>query len=475
MDVAGGYDWLAELFTELHYTHVELAQTLVVGDPSLAYQEFVVGYRLYFEIVVDGGDFFNVLLALSVENSAEKLAGFAGAADYKTLAVLLQLGQGHAGFSVEVIKVGVGNQLVEIFQTDLILRQDYHVISVELLDVNIAKYGIEVAEFLERVSLAGNIYEGNEYFGQHFRVVDRAMVVEITELEFLCNCVQLEVLEMRERRSCKLERVGVAYIVGQTLARACDLDKRRIEIRIMRDENSLARKRDELFERFLFRWGVLYHLIGYACKLRDVGGDRALRIYKCLEAVDYLHVIELDRADFGYSVEVAAESGGLNIEYDHVAVYRAFVAAGNQGIRIVDKIRFHAVDYLEFAAVLAYFLDGVHCLRKRLNVTVIRNCDSLMPPRKRLLDQLAGGSYCVHVRHGCMEVQLNALVLCLVLALPGLYRSDGVGTDIKTFCKCIKLELAGDYYRLARLNVALDNVCILYRSDYFKYLGGGLI
>ena len=77
-------------------------------------------------------------------------------------------------------------------------------ISVELLDVNIAKYGIEVAEFLERVSLAGNIYEGNEYFGQHFRIVDRAMVVEITELEFLGNCVQLEVLEMRERRSCKL-------------------------------------------------------------------------------------------------------------------------------------------------------------------------------------------------------------------------------------------------------------------------------
>ena len=69
------------------------------------------------------------------------------------------------------------------------------------------------------------------------------------------------------------------------------------------------------------------------CKLRDVGGDRALRVYKCLEAVDYLHVIELDRADFGYSVEVAAESGGLNIEYDHIAVYRAFVAAGNQGVQ----------------------------------------------------------------------------------------------------------------------------------------------
>ena len=74
-----------------------------------------------------------------------------------------------------------------------------------------------------------------------------------------------------------------------------------------------------------------------------------------------------------------------------------------------------------------------------------------------------------------MEMQLNALVLCLVLALFGLYRSDGVGADIQTFCKCIKLELAGDYYRLARLDVALDNVCILYRSDYFKYLGGGLI
>ena len=112
MDVAGCHDWLAELFTELHYTHVELAQTLVVGDPSLAYQDFVVGYRLYFEIIVNGGDFFNILLAFSVENSAEKLAGFAGAADYQTLAVLLQLGQGYAGFSVEVIKVGVGARII---------------------------------------------------------------------------------------------------------------------------------------------------------------------------------------------------------------------------------------------------------------------------------------------------------------------------------------------------------------------------
>lgn len=77
--------------------------------------------------------------------------------------------------------------------------------------------------------------------------------------------------------------------------------------------------------------GVLYHLVGYACKLRDVGGDRALRIYKCLEAVDYLHVIEFDRADFGYSVEVAAESGGLNIEYDHVAVYRGIRCSRKPG------------------------------------------------------------------------------------------------------------------------------------------------
>ena len=114
VDVAGGNHRLVQLLAELDNAHVQLAQSLVVRNHALAHQELVIRDRLYFEIVVYRRYALYLFLRLSVEYRAEKLTRFAGAADYKSLAVFLQFGQRHAGLAVEVVQVGIGNQLVQV-------------------------------------------------------------------------------------------------------------------------------------------------------------------------------------------------------------------------------------------------------------------------------------------------------------------------------------------------------------------------
>ncbi|CCY18816.1 unknown [Eubacterium sp. CAG:786] len=344
-----------------------------------------------------------------------------------------------------------------------------------LLYVHIAEYRVEISEFFQLVSLAGYLNKGNEYLRQHFRIVDSAVVVKVAKLEFLCHRIQLEVLEVRERSACKFQRISVTYIVCQPLALAAYFYEGSIKIRIMRDKNALSGKRDELLKRFFFRGSVLDHCVSNAGEFGYVGRNGFFRVDKCLKSVNYLQIAKLHRAYFCYAVKFAAESGGLYIEHDDIVIYRMLSAAGNQRAGIVDKIRFHAVDYLELPTVLAYLFNGVHCFGVCLNVAVVGYGYSLVSPRERLVYQVCGWSYRVHIGHGGMQVEFHALLICLILALLRLYGSNGPWTYIQAFCECIELKLTTDDYRLARLDVAFNYLAVFSRGYHLEYLRGSLV
>ena len=105
MNVTGCDNGLSKLVAERNYLAVKLAQTLLVGDNLLSYKKRVVADRLYLEVVIKRGDILDFLLALFVENCAEKLARFAGAADNKPLPVLFERGKRNTRLFVEILKV----------------------------------------------------------------------------------------------------------------------------------------------------------------------------------------------------------------------------------------------------------------------------------------------------------------------------------------------------------------------------------
>ena len=291
-----------------------------------------------------------------------------------------------------------------------------------LLHVHVAEDRIKISEFLQLVSLAGNSHQRNEYLGQHFSIVDSAVMVEVAQFKFLCNRIKLEVPEVRKRCAAQLQRIHIADIIGQPLALAADFDEGSIEIRVMRHQNALSGERDKLLQSFFLGGRVLNHLVGDSGQFRDICRNGSFGVYEGLESVHDLHIAELHRTDFGYPVEFTAESGGFYIENDNVVVHGTFIAAGYQRAGVVDKIRLHAVDYLELAAVLADFLHGVHRFGVCLDVSVVSNGNSLVSPCERLVHQVRRRSYRVHIRHSGMQVKFHALFLRLVLAL---LRLDG--------------------------------------------------
>ena len=82
---------------------------------------------------------------------------------------------------------------------------------------------------------------------------------------------------------------------------------------------------------------------------------------------------------------------------------------------VVDEVRLHAVEDLE--VFIFRLFQRQHDLGKGLHVAVIGDGDRLMPPADRCVHDLGGRDDRVHLRHVGVQMQLDALLLCLVNAL----------------------------------------------------------
>ena len=123
MDIAGGTDGLTQFLTQTNDNTVELAQLFLRLHLALSQHKLVVAQRLDLQIIVEGRNTLQFFPILMLRHRLEQFARLTGRADDQTLSVLHQLRFGNDGESLEVFQVGRRNQLIQVLQTQLILRQ----------------------------------------------------------------------------------------------------------------------------------------------------------------------------------------------------------------------------------------------------------------------------------------------------------------------------------------------------------------
>ena len=183
----------------------------------------------------------------------------------------------------------------------------------------------------------------------------------------------------------------------------------------MSHKDSAADKFKELRKDRLDRRILHDHLVGDACQVRDLKGDRPLRIDKGAEPVHDLAVYHLDRADLDDPVADRAESRRLNVKDDICILQRLIPCIYGDICQVVHHIAFHPVDHLEWI-VWRQCLDIVVRIRERLCHAVVCDRDGGMSPVVRPLYNILYLGHAVHVAHLRMAVELHALCRAQVLS-----------------------------------------------------------
>ena len=130
--VRGCTNRLSELLTEVVNLSVYILQLLLVTHLLLLDKEAVVAERLYLKIIVKRGYFLYFVLSPAVYYRLIKLAGLARRADNKSLSVLGKKRLRYSRKALEIVEVARRNELIEVFQSLLISREDYHMVSRQL-------------------------------------------------------------------------------------------------------------------------------------------------------------------------------------------------------------------------------------------------------------------------------------------------------------------------------------------------------
>ena len=201
MHVAGGADGLAQLLAQADDGAVEILQLLHRLHVAVAQHEHVVAHRLYLQIVVKAGDALQLRPLPVIRHRPEQLARLAGRADDKPLPVSRQLRLGDGGHPVEVLQVGGGDELVQVLQAQLVLRQNDDVLGET---VGLGASGPQLRHFVVDLLDAVDVQlvphlleERHQHIGHHARVVAGAVVVEGGQVEIVRHDVQLVLVQLR--------------------------------------------------------------------------------------------------------------------------------------------------------------------------------------------------------------------------------------------------------------------------------------
>jgi hypothetical protein len=95
-------------------------------------------------------------------------------------------------------------------------------------------------------------------------------------------------------------------------------DETVIEIHVVGDEDAVIHKSQEAVSDFRKDWRVPNHVIGDACKSRNLRRNEPLRIDERVPLIDHLMVSDLNSADFSYTVARGPASSGLDVHHNVV-------------------------------------------------------------------------------------------------------------------------------------------------------------
>ena len=131
--VTGRTARFAQRIGQLQNRAVIVAQRLFVLRDALGNHKPVVVDGLDFQIVVEIRNAFELLERFALDHRVKQLARLTGRTKNQSLAVLDKLGTRHQRTTVKMIEKTVRNELVQVFQSDLILHQNDEMVTRQIL------------------------------------------------------------------------------------------------------------------------------------------------------------------------------------------------------------------------------------------------------------------------------------------------------------------------------------------------------
>ena len=169
------------------------------------------------------------------------------------------------------------------------------------LDAERAELRHLVVDLLEARDAA--LFEHDEELGQHLRdrdrIVGRAVVVELRELQVVGHDVELVLAELGQEILRENQRVEIRRLERDAALFAACADEADIKLRIVRSERAAARKGQKRVQRVLQLRRAAQHVVCDAGQADDLRRKPTLGVDKGLERVDDLAVFQNDRTDLG--------------------------------------------------------------------------------------------------------------------------------------------------------------------------------
>ena len=301
VDIACGAHRFAKFLAQADNGAVELPQFLLRLHLAVAEHKGVVAQGLDLQIVVERGNALQLCPVLMISDGTEQLARFAGRADNETLAVLHQFRLGDGGHAVEILQIGHGDQLIEVLQAQLILRQKDNMLRETVGAVSLgAQCQHHIVDLLQAVDvmlLAHLLEERDQHIAHRGGIVGCAVVVKDRQIEMLRHNVQLMLLQLRQQVLAQDQRVDAGGFEGQPhLAAAC-ADKAQVEGGIVCRQGAAIHKVEKGLQCLCQTGGIGKHGIGDARKTDDLGGQAALGIDEGLETIHDLAIAQHHSTD----------------------------------------------------------------------------------------------------------------------------------------------------------------------------------
>ena len=247
-----------------------------------------------------------------------ELTRLTGRSQDQALPVLVDEALRHDGIALVVLQMGLGHQLIEIAQTQLVFRQDDEVFGLALGLTRAPELGHGRVDGLEGVDppVLQHPEEGHQHIGHRGRVVAGPVVVEGREIQVLGHDVQLVLGELGQQVLGQDQAVQRGILKGPAHPAASLGDKAHIELRVVGGQGPAGGKVQEGVDGLLLGGRALEHLVGDAGELHDVPVQRAARVGKGVEGLGHFPVPQHHGADLGDEVPLFIETGGLNIKAD---------------------------------------------------------------------------------------------------------------------------------------------------------------
>ena len=481
--IARGDDGLSELLAQLHDGAVEAAQLILTFGKTLFQHEGVVAQRLDLEEVVERGNALELRVALVRHDRLKQLARLTGRADEQTLPPAEHFRLRHDGIALEIFEVAVGNETVEVAQTDGVFRKDKDVPRTAIHDLAAAAKrhhrGIDGLKGVDVLLLQHGV-KPRQHVAAGDGVIRCAVVIEVRQTQRVRHDVELVFSKVGHQILRQNERIDRRRLERKTEPLARRSHKADVKVGVVGAERPPVHKFQELRQDLLDRRRAGEHFVRDAGQIDDLRREPPAGGNKGLEGVQHLAALHHDRADLDDDVVLGGKPGRLQIERHILSVEIGLAVAVNHNavVHVVDVVALAAVEDLD---VLVRTRDlglggGLHCIGERLRAAVVGDGDGAVTPRRRLLD---GGSRLgqrVHGGHGRMQMQLHALVLRGVLALGRLELLDGIRLHDHLVVIAVEGHLALNAHPHARLHVLFQNgLCLVRLHELVDADGAGVV